>query len=382
MTDATRYDKAATYPVGHGYTRRPSGVRPQAVLIHSTNNSRPTAFIGEARFLFTSKDVSAHYLIGKSAQAGVVQFLDPAPWAAWHSGDCAPDVYQNPTSIGIELHISVGEAPTAYQVETCADLVRALMKYFAIPADRVATHRAVAVPPGRKRDPEGWNEAAFADWRNALTPTAPPASSVYTADSPLLGSPHATAAQAVAFILARPHGGYSDGDVATIVNAYWQQAQAVNLDPVLVVAQVIHESGNLTSFWSQRPQRNPAGIGVTGEHAERPVAGYAYNTQRGRWERGISFPSWVRHAIPAHLGRLLLYAIPLGGGTDAQRALITTALKWRTFPDGFRGSAPRIKALGRVHNPKGHLGAGWASPGDGYGAALAKTANAICEVAL
>lgn len=169
-------DKADKYPPGHGYSRRPDGARPQAIIVHTTNNPRATQFQGEIDFLFTSPDVGAHYLIGKSEAAGVVQFFDPARYAPWHSGDCAPNIYENPTSIGIEMHVSVGQRPTAYQIGALTELVQHLMAQFRIPADRVASHRAVAVPPGRKRDPEGFPEATFAAWRATLAagPTPPP----------------------------------------------------------------------------------------------------------------------------------------------------------------------------------------------------------------
>ncbi|HET9223423.1 MAG TPA: hypothetical protein VFO07_13010 [Roseiflexaceae bacterium] len=123
------------------------------------------------------------------------------------------------------------------------------------------------------------------------------------------------------------------------------------------MSQLIHETGNLTSWWSQRPRRNPAGIGVNGQQGV-----------------GLSFPTWKDDAIPAHIGRLLAYAITDGQATPRQRGLIAMALHWRPLPAKARGSAPALKALGRAHNPSG---AGWASPGEQYGAQIAKIAHAI-----
>lgn len=233
--------------------------------------------------------------------------------------------------------------------------------------------------------------------RLAAVPPAPPAPApvplpvpvaVYTADSPLIASPRASAAQALAYILARAHGEYTTHDIAgVIVPAYWAVCERAGIDPVLAVAQMIHETGNLTSFWSHRPRRNPAGIGVTGRRVDQetyqknperyPPELWAYNRQRMMWEAGVSFPTWKDDAIPAHIGRLLLYALPAGAGTPAQQALIADALAWRPFPADFRGTAPTLKPLGKVHNPKGSRGAGWAHPGDNYGAAIARIANAI-----
>jgi hypothetical protein len=120
---------------------------------------------------------------------------------------------------------------------------------------------------------------------------------------------------------------------------------------------MLHETGNLTSWWSQRPRRNPVGIGVTGAPGV-----------------GLSFPSWQNDAIPAHVGRLLAYALTDARATPQQAGLIATALHWRPLPARTRGSAPTLKPLGRVHNPSGE---GWASPGDQYGAKIAEIARAV-----
>ena len=148
-----------------------------------------------------------------------------------------------------------------------------------------------------------------------------------TPRSRLLAAPRASARRAEQYLLARPHGEYSDDDVRVIVRDYYETATGVGLDPLLVVAQMALETGGLTSFWSQRPRRNPAGIGVTGA----PGA-------------GLSFPSW-KVAVRAHTGRLLAYALPPDGGSDAQIALIAEALSFRPLPQRLRGAAPRLEDL-------------------------------------
>jgi N-acetyl-anhydromuramyl-L-alanine amidase AmpD len=186
----------------------------------------------------------------------------------------------------------------------------------------------------------------------------PLAEDTITEDSSIIGQPRASAAQAAHYMGARPHGEYTDADIArVIVPAYWELCQAVDVDPLVAVAQLIHETGNLTSWWSQRPRRNPAGIGVNGQPGV-----------------GLSFPTWKDDAIPAHIGRLLAYAISDGRATPRQRGLIATALHWRALPAKARGSAATLEALGRAHNPSG---VGWASPGEQYGAQIAKIARAI-----
>lgn len=143
----------------------------------------------------------------------------------------------------------------------------------------------------------------------------------------LLANPRVSFARARRHCLARPHGEYTEQDVARIVQLYFETARPVGLDPLLLVSQMVLETANLTSFWSQRPRRNPAGIGVTGE----PGA-------------GVSFPSWPK-AVRAHAGRLLAYALPVDGEDSLQHALIEEALTWRPLPANRRGVAPTLQGL-------------------------------------
>ena len=157
-----------------------------------------------------------------------------------------------------------------------------------------------------------------------------------TPDSPLLGPASAPSARAGQYLLARPHGGYSDGDVTKIVGLYYTTAEAGGLDPLLVVAQMAEETDHLTSFWSQRPRRNFAGIGVTGQPGV-----------------GLSFPD-LKTAVRAHTGRLLAYALPAGTGTAAQKQLINEALAVRPLPPQLRGAAATLKGLAGTwaHDPQ------------------------------
>jgi hypothetical protein len=148
-----------------------------------------------------------------------------------------------------------------------------------------------------------------------------------TENSKLLAAPRAPASQVREFLLGRSHGGYTDDDVETIVDSYYATATAVGLDPLLVVAQMSEETGHLTSFWSQRPRRNFAGIGVTGEDGV-----------------GNKFPS-LTAGIRAHTGRLLAYVLPAGAENPAQASLITEALQARDLPADRRGIAPMLAGL-------------------------------------
>jgi hypothetical protein len=191
-------------------------------------------------------------------------------------------------------------------------------------------------------------------------------------DAPILGPPSGTVDQATAWFAANadytPNTGYTPDDCAVIVSAYQQQGDAVGMDWFLALAQMSVETGGLTSWWSQRPQRNPAGIGVTGQvQPGTPDAppGPGWTWHDTQWEEGWSFPTWVDDAVPAHLGRLLAYAITDDQATPAQLQVINRALSFRPLPQSYRGVAPTIDGLnGR-----------WAVPGTTYGQTILRVAG-------
>ncbi len=174
--------------------------------------------------------------------------------------------------------------------------------------------------------------------------------------------------QAIAWLDARADGSYRGAGVSEIVSAYARWGDDARMDWFTAIAQLIQETGVLTSFWSLRPQRNPAGIGVDGTwSATQPpdTTGWAYNTQRGRWEKGLSFTNWSDASVPAHLGRLLAYALRDDQATPAQLALIQTALGYRPLPGDRRGKSPRWV----------DLNGNWAVPGTCYGQTLLSIAR-------
>ena len=201
----------------------------------------------------------------------------------------------------------------------------------------------------------------------------------YTPDLPIAGGarPLTPAAKAaiVDAIAARPNGAYDTADIRTIVLAYDRWCAQVGMDPLMPIAQMLHETGWLSSWWSQRERRNPAGIGVTGRSSAnttwrmrdgRPI-GIVAAERNGIWVEGCSFPSWANHAVPAHVGRLLAYAIIPTAETQPQAALIRAALIARPLPQRLRGVAPTWRGLnGR-----------WAVPGTDYADRIAAIANAL-----
>ena len=191
---------------------------------------------------------------------------------------------------------------------------------------------------------------------------------MYSPDAPIIGAASGTAEHAVKWLTARSSPSYTAYDIGTIVARYRDLGAWAGVDWFLAVAQMAHETGSLTSWWSQRPRRNPAGIGVTGRTmAGQPRSLDWAKRDDGVWVEGCSFATWEHDAIPAHLGRLLAYALPAGQGTPAQQQLIAQALAIRPLPAAFRGAATRLQGLnGR-----------WAWPGLFYAQKLAALANTL-----
>jgi hypothetical protein len=151
---------------------------------------------------------------------------------------------------------------------------------------------------------------------------------------------------------------YTVDDRQRIAWLYWDVCTVVGVDPLIAVAQLVHETANLTSWWSQRPRRNPAGIGV-----ELPPDHPDY------LKVGVHFPGWS-WAVRAHVGRLLLYA-----GHDAQDLLTNARLSAlridanavRPLPAEKFGTGKTVGTLAK---------AGWATDAD-YAHKLVTVANRI-----
>lgn len=188
-------------------------------------------------------------------------------------------------------------------------------------------------------------------------------------DAPITpAAPSASAEACVRTITARRIGTYTPYDVQMIVGLYSGLCIEVAIDPVMVLAQVIHETGNLASWWAARPRRNPAGIGVTGRTSPVEPTRGAWVLRDGVWVEGVAFASWA-DAARAHIGRLLAYALRDEQATPLQRERIGQALAVRPLPTRFRGAASTWRGLnGR-----------WAVPGTTYADKIAAIARRIAR---
>jgi hypothetical protein len=191
-----------------------------------------------------------------------------------------------------------------------------------------------------------------------------PTPSSISQDSLLLSAHRTRTGQAVRFIL--PHTSRSGQEIQEIVLTYWLNATAVGVDPTLLIAQAVHETGYFDSWWSQPPRRNPAGLGVTGACAWKKPSYSTWQWDGTKWCEGLAFADW-HDATRAHIGRVLAYSMTDEEATPQQQVGIDEALSLRSLPSHIRGTAK---------TPAGFDGV-WAVPGVGYGARIATIAEGI-----
>ena len=137
------------------WDERPQGVAINTIVLHATATATGQEAVNAFRDPASKR--SSHFVIDRN---GAVIEMVPPEKRAWHAGvsqlDGLPDL--NNYSIGIELaDLNDGEAYTDAQYEALAHLIRGLRERFAIPDARIVSHAAVAMPPGRKTDPAGFN---------------------------------------------------------------------------------------------------------------------------------------------------------------------------------------------------------------------------------
>jgi N-acetyl-anhydromuramyl-L-alanine amidase AmpD len=174
------FEKNMVCPVGTGFSLRPPGTTQatiDSIVIHSTNGNVGSSFEGEANYIMYSgmvknggvwvpvpgTGVSAHYLNGKDGR--VAQWLSPV-FRAWHAGE---SYYQgrsnwNNFSIGIENHHAIGDDWPDAQIGGLTWLVRRLMRIYPIPKKNIVLHRWIALPAGRKTDPDDLSDAWWKTW--------------------------------------------------------------------------------------------------------------------------------------------------------------------------------------------------------------------------
>lgn len=123
--------------IRYNYAGR-GGTKIRYIVVHDTGNRAATANAMNHFRYFNggNRRASAHYFVDED---GVVQCVEDAN-AAWHCGDGRGRYgITNSNSIGIELCINAGnDMERTY--EHTLELIRALMKWYGIPKDRVVRH--------------------------------------------------------------------------------------------------------------------------------------------------------------------------------------------------------------------------------------------------
>lgn len=251
-----------------------------SVVIHSTNGNKGSSYAAEKNYIYNSYDISAHFLIGKDGT--ITQFLPLKEYRAWHAGLVNDQTYSNENSIGIECHYTPGEntnLPLMYKALT--DLVQYLKTAYQITG--IQTHRAIAIPKGRKIDPSFWTDQEFADWKASLDQT-----SIINVDIPLINAESVN----LETLLSITHKRAPQLDTKTIhelCSGYTALGRLTGLGNLWPYAQAWHETGIFTSARFLE-SNNCAGLGAD---------------DSGAW--GVRFET-ITHGIMAQMAHLLCYA--------------------------------------------------------------------------
>ncbi len=361
------------------WTRREKPIK--YIVLHTTGGVDSRNWLAKWNKKALKSDqnnVSIHYLVQRD---GTIYDIVPDDCRAWHVGVCKmPDgeTDGNEYSIGIEIeHLNEPDYPEV-QLNAVAELVHTLTKRHNIPSKFVVSHASVAKPGvgephgPRKIDPVRFDWGDF--WSRVLRHDAPMNTLVsnlptYSAYSPLINTTNINEQRVAEFIATKKNEFYDAPSLKLITSYYVKYGKQTGVDWVFALAQCIHETGWFTSWWCQRPRRNPAGIGVTGQTTKvKPADEQNWVFYQGLWRKGQSFTSWDLSA-QHHISRLLCYALKDEemSSTQLQFSKICGADKTTRI----RGIAKQAIGLNGV----------WAVPGTTYAQRIASIANSIVSEA-
>lgn len=156
LNPAARYGAAALIS-SPNCDSRPAGIAVSAIVMHATATQTGQEAVNT--FLDPASKRSSHFIVDRN---GSIIEMVPPERRAWHAGKSAlegiADV--NSFSIGIELvDRNDGQPYSDAQYTAVADLIRRLRTRYDIPDNRIVSHAAIALPPGRKSDPVGFDFA-------------------------------------------------------------------------------------------------------------------------------------------------------------------------------------------------------------------------------
>lgn len=165
-------------------------------------------------------------------------------------------------------------------------------------------------------------------------------------------------------IASRTSGAYTVQDCVNIVGLYDTYARIGQINPMIALAQTLHHTNWLSSWWSQKPRCNPMDFGVTGkfQQADPQSRRWTYNEKTRTWWEGLSFEGSWSLAVQAHVGLVLVLCLPTGSGNEAQEALMGIALGVQPVPGHLwsrtRTLGEMYRVLGGVRQYDIHMPAG------------------------
>lgn len=158
--NASRMEDDYTGIRSPNYNSRPLFATVDCIVLHAT----VTETADDAIRIFLNRDskVSAHFVVERD---GSVTQMVPLGKRAWHGGTSrlGQRANVNDFSVGIEIvNRNDGLQPyTDRQYKAVAGIIHHLRttRHYTIPPERIVSHRAIAVPQGRKSDPRGFDFA-------------------------------------------------------------------------------------------------------------------------------------------------------------------------------------------------------------------------------
>ncbi len=152
-------DREYPFVASPNFNWRPDGQAITCIVLHST--AQPNLQTTVNWFLTPESKVSAHFVVDKDGR--VVQMV-PVEARAWHAGvsTLGGVAGVNDYSIGIEMvnrNDGLDPYPVA-QYQAVARIILEAQALYPIPDSRIVSHASIALPPGRKTDPAGfdWNK--------------------------------------------------------------------------------------------------------------------------------------------------------------------------------------------------------------------------------
>ena len=351
------------------------GLPIKKIVIHATAGTDSLSWLkgnpnGTSIHYLVKKDGLCYKMLDESKGANHVGFsrlvIDGVVYSQFSPHNC------NQVSVGIELeNLNTGkDMYPETQLRSAAWIIGKWLQEYHLQRNDVIMHRDC--------DTLGKSDARGITILDILRflDEPPIMDSILNDSTPIIGKVHGTPDMAAASLTKHgTHASYTPNDHKVIAHAYWTQAATVGIDPLMAFAQMVHETGCLTSWWCLRDglspskgRRNPAGIGVTGETSRiKPKSpDWQFDDTSKLWKRGYGFANWTE-AVQAHLGHLLAYAVIPSQRSVAQRDMVAKDPRAIALPVAYRGIAKTWKDLnGR-----------WAVPGQNYSTAIVKIANQI-----